>query len=312
MLPILQTTKVLSATATKAILEVESLYPGYGITLGNALRRVLLSSLEGAAITSFRVAGVPHEFTSVEGVYEDVIEISLNLKRVRLRLFGDESQTLRLVAKGEQIVTAKSISANSNIEIVNPEAVIATLTDKKASLEMDLVVERGTGYALADRRKRKDKLPIGTIELDANFSPVVKVNFSVENMLVGESTDYNRLRLEIETDGTLDPLFAFDQAVEIVTAQLNALKVNSSKEEPEVVEESTFTVLNKSEDIKATVLEKTKLSSRTLNVLLKSKIKTLGDLEEKNWDKIKGLKGMGDKGVVELEKLAKQYGLNIK
>ena len=311
MIPILQTTKVLSATATKAILEVESLYPGYGITLGNALRRVLLSSLEGAAITSFRVAGVPHEFTSVEGVYEDVIEISLNLKRVRLRLFGDESQTLRLVAKGEQIVTAKSISANSNIEIVNPEAVIATLTDKKASLEMDLVVERGTGYALADRRKRKDKLPIGTIELDANFSPVVKVNFSVENMLVGESTDYNRLRLEIETDGTLDPLFAFDQAVEIVTAQLNALKVNLSKE-PKEVAESTFTVLNKSEDIKATVLEETKLSSRTLNVLLKSKIKTLGDLEEKNWDKIKGLKGMGDKGVAELEKLAKQYGLNIK
>jgi len=311
MIPILQTTKVLNATATKAILEVESLYPGYGITLGNALRRVLLSSLEGAAITSFRVAGVPHEFTSVEGVYEDVIEISLNLKRVRLRLFGDESQTLRLVAKGEQIISAKSITGNSNVEIVNPEAVIATLTDKKASLEMDLVVERGTGYALADRRKRKDKLPIGTIELDANFSPVVKVNFSVENMLVGESTDYNRLKLEIETDGTLDPLFAFDQAVEIVTAQLNALKVNTSKE-PEIVEESTFTVLNKSEDIKATALEETKLSSRTLNVLLKSKLKTLGDLEKKNWDKIKDLKGMGDKGVVELEKLAKQYGLNIK
>jgi DNA-directed RNA polymerase subunit alpha len=207
--------KVVAQSGTHAEVLLEGLYPGYGITVGNALRRVLLSSMPGAAITSFRIEDVPHEFTTIPGVLEDVVEISLNLKRVRLKSFGDEPVELTLRVKGEREVKAGDIEKNSMVEIVNPEAHIATITEKDVLLDMMLRVERGIGYLPVELRK-KEKLPIGEIALDAIFTPVTKVNFQVEHMRVGDRTDYNRLRLTVDTDGTLDPIAAIKEASAIL------------------------------------------------------------------------------------------------
>ncbi|KKW17155.1 MAG: DNA-directed RNA polymerase subunit alpha [Parcubacteria group bacterium GW2011_GWA1_50_14] len=193
---------------------IEGLYRGYGITVGNALRRALLSSLPGAAITRFKIKGVGHEFTTVPGVTEDVVELSLNLKKVRFAFYADEPQTLILKVKGDKDVTAKDIKGNAQVEIKN-DVHIATLSSKNAELDMELVVEKGLGYQPVEAQKI-GRLPIGTIALDAVFSPVVNVNFSVENMRVGERTDYNKVRLEIETDGTISPSSALHKASSVL------------------------------------------------------------------------------------------------
>lgn len=210
-----QELKVIAQSGTHAEVLLEGLYPGYGITVGNALRRVLLSSLPGAAITSFRITGVSHEFTTIPGVMEDVVEFALNLKRVRLKTFSDEPVELTLKVKGERDVKAGDIAKNPMVEIVNPQAHIATITEKNVSLDMTLRVERGIGYLPVELRK-KEKLSIGEIALDAIFTPATKVNFQVENMRVGDRTDYNRLRLTVDTDGTLDPITAIKEASAIL------------------------------------------------------------------------------------------------
>ena len=311
MISLLQKTKILSNTPSRAIIQIDGVYPGYGITLGNALRRVLLSSLEGAAVTSFRVAGVAHEFSVVPGMYEDVIQLSLNFKRLRFKVFSDEVEKIRVAAKGAKKITAADLDKNAQVEVITPDYPIATLTDPKASLELELTIERGIGYILAEKRKRKEKLPIGTIELDANFSPVTRVNISVENMMVGERTDYNRIKLEIDTDGSLDPVEAFHQSLGILMEQFQALR--GDVDSPKVKEqESTFAVLEKREDIKAIPVSEAKISARTVNVLTKHRIKILGDLDGKTWQKIKDFQGMGEKGLEELRNVAKEYGLDIK
>jgi len=207
--------KIIKETDTEGVFEIENLYTGYGLTLGNALRRVLLSSLKGFAITSVKIKGVSHEFSVIDGVLEDVIQIILNLKKIRVKTYTPGPHTLTLSVKGEKKVKASDIQKNSNIEIVTPDIHIATLTDKKSELEMVLTVEEGIGYSPAETRQ-KEKLPVGTISLDVVFSPVRKVNYEVENMRVGERTDYNRLRLYIETDGTMAPSIALKQAAEIL------------------------------------------------------------------------------------------------
>lgn len=203
--------KTVSEDAKVGVFELVGLYTGYGLTVGTALRRVLLSSLPGAAITQVKVRSVNHEFSTIPGVMEDVVEIMLNLKRVRFRLTGDEPQTLILKYKGEGEVTAAEIKVNAMVELITPEAHIATVTDKQTTLDMEITIERGMGYVPAEMRKT-EKLPIGVIALDAIFSPVTKANFSVEHMRVGERTDYDLLRFVIETDGSLSPSFAFKQA----------------------------------------------------------------------------------------------------
>lgn len=219
-IPIPKALKIEIHEKTRAEVLIDGLYPGYGVTVGNALRRVLLSSLPGAAITSFRIAGVSHEFTTVPGVTEDIVEVSLNLKRVRLKSFSEEPVELTLKVKGEREVVAADIESNPMVEIANPETRIATLTDKSAALEMTFRVEQGIGYLPVELRK-KEKLSIGEIALDAIFTPVTKVNFQVENMRVGERTDYNRLRLAVATDGTLDPVVAIKEASSILTDHLS-------------------------------------------------------------------------------------------
>jgi len=213
---------VLSEEGNKVILELSPLYPGYGVTIGNALRRVLLSSIEGAAITTVKIKGVSHEFANIEGVLENVIEIIMNVKKIRLKLFGDEPATLELKVSGEKEVKAKDIKTHQNVEIVNKDQLIATLTTKKAELEMELTVEKGIGYVPIEQRQ-KEKISVGTIAIDALFSPVKNANFTVDNIRVGQRTDYNKLLLEIETDGIISPREALKQSLEIVSKHLEII-----------------------------------------------------------------------------------------
>lgn len=207
--------KIISKTEDKAVFEIGPLYPGYGMTIGNTLRRVLISSLDGAAITSIKIKGVDHEFSAIGGVLEDVIEIILNLKKVRLKVFKDEPVILMLQAKGERIVTAGDIEPNADVEIVNRDQHIATITDKKTELEMEFTVEKGTGYVPADQGQ-KEKLGVGKIAIDGIFTPIKNVNFTVENIRIGQRTDYNKVLLDIETDGSVSPEEALKKASQIL------------------------------------------------------------------------------------------------
>lgn len=200
----------------QANLVMEPCFQGYGTTVGNALRRVLLSSLPGAAVTAFKVKGAPHEFTSIDGVKEDVLELSLNLKQLRMKVFSDEPVRLTLKAKGLTEVTGADIEKNALVEIVNPEMVIATLTSKDASLEMDIIVGRGRGYSAVEDRDTKVKGEIGMIQIDALYSPLKNVGYSVENARVGDITNYDKLVMTIDTDGSISPEEAVREASKIL------------------------------------------------------------------------------------------------
>ncbi|MDO8584917.1 MAG: DNA-directed RNA polymerase subunit alpha [bacterium] len=207
--------KRISEDTKEGVFEIEGLYTGYGITVGNSLRRVLLSSLPGAAITQVKIKGVGHEFTTIPHVMEDVVEIAMNLKKIRFRLYTDETQTLTLKVKGENVVTAGDIEINANVEVITPDAHIATISAKSGELEMEFTVERGLGYVPVEARKL-EKLAIGVVALDAIFTPVTRVSYSVENMRVADRTDYNRLRLVIETDGSITPSAALVASANIL------------------------------------------------------------------------------------------------
>ena len=208
--------KTVSEDAKNGVFEVEGLFAGYGLTLGNALRRALLSSLPGAAATEIKVKGVSDEFSTLPGLQEDIVELALNFKKLRFRLAVDEPQVLSLTAKGIRTIVAGDITLNSEIELANPEEVLGHLTAKDAELDIEIKVERGLGYVPAEARMTEGRLPIGTIALDAIFTPVQHVNFVVEDMRVGDRTDYNRLRLEVGTDGTISPSAAIHKAANIL------------------------------------------------------------------------------------------------
>jgi DNA-directed RNA polymerase subunit alpha len=226
--------KTVSEDAKHGVFEIEGLYAGYGLTIGNSLRRALLSSLPGAAVTYVKVKGAAHEFTTLPGVKEDVVELTLNVKKIRFRMHTDEPQTLLVKMKGPGTVTAGDIEVNADVAVVNPEEVIATVTDK-SEFEMELTVERGLGYSAVESRKA-EKMAIGQIGIDAFFSPVTKVNYVVENMRVGDRTDYNRLRLEIDTDGTVSPSAALHKTANILKDHYEKVAAIEAKEfevEPE-------------------------------------------------------------------------------
>jgi DNA-directed RNA polymerase subunit alpha len=202
--------------------EILGCYPGYGTTLGNALRRVLLSSLDGAAAKSVKIKGVTHEFSTISGVMEDVVQIILNLKQVRFKLHGEETIKVTLKSKGEGVVTAAAIKAPSNVEIVNPDQVIATLTDKKTEFEMEIEVDKGVGYVPVESREKEDR-DISVIAIDAIYTPVKRVNYEIENMRVGKRTDYDKITLEVVTDGSVTPTEAFEKSVAILVSQFSSL-----------------------------------------------------------------------------------------
>lgn len=228
------TIRKVSEEGTIGVFHVEGLYTGYGATLGNALRRALLSSLPGAAITQIKVKGVDHEFSTLPGMVEDMVEFILNLKQVRFHFFANEPQVLALRVKGETSVTAGNIESTTLVKVINKDLPLATLTKKSAELDMELTVEKGLGYVPAESRKL-ERLPVGTIVLDAVFSPIVRVAFSVENMRVGDRTDYNRLTLEVETDGSISPSEALHKAGNILKDHFE--KVSAIEVMPTVVGE---------------------------------------------------------------------------
>lgn len=227
-----------SETETKGVFAIEGLYTGYGMTLGTALRRALLSSLPGAAITQIKVKGVDHEFSTMPGMVEDVLEFTLNLKKVRFDFFAEEPQVLTLHVKGERAVTALDIQTTPLVKVVNGDLHLANLTKKNAELDIELTVEKGLGYLPSEDRKL-ERLPIGTIVLDAVFSPVTRVEFSVENMRVGDRTDYNRLLLTIETDGTATPSSVLHKASNILSDHFEKIAAIDVLEAKSVAEKTS-------------------------------------------------------------------------
>jgi len=302
-----QKPKIVKTEGNRTVFEIEGLYPGYGVTLGNALRRVLLSSLPGAAIIGVKINSVHHEFSTIPHVAEDVIEIILNLRQVRFKKFVEEPVKLFLSVRGEKEVKAKDIKTTSEIEVINPEAPIATLTDKKAELEIEIEVASGLGFVPVESRK-KEKLEIGIIAVDSLFSPIRKVNFEVENMRVGDRTDYNRLRLDLETDGSISAQDAFLQACKSLVEQFNVL----GGAEEEVVTEIESPEKEGDDEASKTKVEDLKLSTRTVNSLIEGGIRTAGGLAKKSESALREVEGMGEKGIGEVRKALKKLGLSLK
>ena len=291
---------------SSATFTVEPLHSGYGMTLGNSLRRVLLSSIAGAAVTAFKVEGATHEFTTIPGVKEDVVDIMLNLKGVRFRVYGDDAQTLRITKKGKGKVTAKDIQVNADVEIVNPDHVIATVDDDKANFVMDLVVETGRGYRTIEEgaaRKASDM-----IALDAVFSPVLRVRYKVENTRVGQMTDLDKLLLTVDTDGSITPRDAFEEAAAILVNQYTALAGQTRVEAAAPLTASGSDSSDEDGDDPAelmTSIEDLNLSARTTNALVNNDIHTLKDLFSLGDAELRELKGFGSKALDEVkEKLA--------
>ncbi len=222
--------KTISEDAKDGVFEIEGLYAGYGLTIGTALRRALLSSLPGAAVTEIKIKNVPHEFSTLPGLQEDIVELALNFKKLYFRAHVDEPQVLLLKMKGEGEITAGDIELNSNVELLNPEEVLGHLTAKDAEIDIEVRVERGLGYVPSESRKSEGRLPIGTIAIDAIFTPVIKVNYTIEDMRVGDRTDYNRLRLEVTTNGTISPSSALHKAANILKDHFEKVSVVEVKE----------------------------------------------------------------------------------
>lgn len=276
--------------------DIEPLEAGYGMTLGNALRRVLLSSLPGAAVTSIRIEGVQHEFQDVPGVLEDVTDIVLNVKKLRLRCYSDHPVSMRLEVNGERDVTAADIIAPSTVEIVNPELHIATLDNENARLDMELVVETGRGYVPADS---KEDQPIGVIPVDAIYTPVQKVNYTVEHTRVGQMTNFDKIVLEVTTDGTITPDEALRQSADILVRHFTLL-ANYRAQVAELGDKAPLSSLPIPQKIYDTPIEELDLSVRAYNCLKRSNITKVGQVLSMNEEDLLGVRNFGEKSLQEL------------
>ena len=298
--------------------EILGCYPGYGTTLGNALRRVLLSSLEGAAVTAVKIKGVSHEFSTIDGVMEDAVQLILNLKKIRFKMDGNETMKVTLKSKGEGKVTAADIKCSTGISVVNTDLVIATITDKKTELEMELEVSKGLGYVPIEQQERDEK-EIGVIAIDAVYTPMKRVNYEIENMRVGKRTDYNKITLEIVTDGSITPQEAFAKSVEILVNQFSTLieleKVSEKApaKEAEVEEIAEIEAEEKVEDpTKKKITELDALSTRTRNSLENASIVKVKDILKYTEEELLALDGMGEKGIKEIKKSIGEFGFTLK
>ncbi len=304
--------QIVSEEGFRGIYEIDGLYPGYGHTLGNSLRRIILSSLSGAAITHIKIDGVAHEFSAVKGVKEDVINIILNLRKVRIKMLSDETQTLSLDVEGPKVITAGDLAKTAGqIEVLNPEQVLFEITEK-TKISVDITVEHGLGF-LSKENVHKDRLDAGAIALDANFSPIHRVNYEVENMRVGARTDFNRLRIFVETDGTLTPKEALEKSIEIMINQLKAIVGFKEDPEVEIQEEPVVEIDEKElEDFLKTRIENLELSSRTITALTNANIRTVGGLARKREEDLGDIDGLGQKGVDEIMELLKENNITLK
>ena len=290
----------------------EPLERGYGTTFGNSLRRMLLSSLEGAAITSIRIDGVLHEFSTIPGVRDDVTNIVLNLKELCLKMTGNEPRIIRIDVEGEKEVTAADIICDADIEILNPDLHIATVNED-GKLKIEMTVERGRGYVPADKNKKPDDT-IGVIPIDSIFSPVKRVNYTVQDTRVGNVTDYDRLILEVWTDGSLRPEEAVSKAAGILVMHLKLFQNMDGLPEEEEEEDATFP--EEEEDDSSKVLDMTiedlDLSVRSFNCLKRANINTVADLAEKTEDDMMKVRNLGRKSLEEVKKKLEELGLTLK
>ncbi len=299
--------RVVSEEGMQGVYEIDSLYPGYGHTLGNSLRRIILSSLPGAAVTRVKIEGVPHEFATIDGMRETVMEMLLNMKRVHFVLHGDEPQTISLSAKGPGAVAAKDFTLPSQVEIMNPGQHLADLSGK-AAFELEATIERGLGYVPREVLT-KDKVDIGTIALDATFTPIRRVNYEVENMRVGDRTDFNRLRIFIETNGTIAPRQSLEQAIETMIHQLRAV-IGFQESAP--AEEKTGETEEGAVEAAKVKIADLGLAPRIASALEGAGIKSAAGLARKSADALMELEGIGEKAVEEISEALAGYGLTLK
>jgi len=304
---------VVEETTTKGSYEIEGLYPGYGHTLGNSLRRVILSSLPGAAITLVKITGVDHEYATIDGIREDALNIIMNLKKVRFNIAGDETTTVTLKSSGAGMVTAAAIDGGGIVEVMNPDQYICEITAKNGSIDIEMVVNRGVGYVPREMI-HGEKVSIGTIAMDAVYTPIRKVRYEVENMRVGDRTDHNRLRMMIETDGSMTPREALEESIKIMMEQFRTIldlpeetsSMDATAPENNASLEATSDNDDQPEqapdmsDVLKTRIESLELSTRTANALAEANIRTIGGLVKKDEDDLLTLEGIGNKGVTEI------------
>lgn len=287
-------------SATNATFDIEPLHAGYGNTLGNSLRRVLLSSIEGAAVVAFRIDGISHEFTTIAGVKEDAIDIMLNIKNIRLKSFTDDPVEIRLEKKGAGPVTAGDIKTTADVEVINKDQIICNIDDPKKSITIDLVVESGRGYQTIEMSS-KNRIHSDMIAVDAIFSPVLRVRYKVENTRVGQETNLDKLLLTIETDGSITPREAFEQAAAILVNQYTALSGSTVVESAPALGQD----VEDDESELNTPIEELSLTARTANALINNEIRTVHDLVTLSEQDLRELKGFGSKALDEVnEKLA--------
>ena len=311
--------RIVLEEGNKGVFEIDGLYPGYGHTLGNSLRRIILSSLPGASITSIKIDGVSHEFQTLDGIKEDVIVMILNLKKARFKMLSDEPQTVSLSIKGPKEVRAADIKTGGQVEILNPELHIAEVTGK-VNLNIEMKIEKGLGF-ISKEAFQKEKVDVGTIAVDAIFTPVRRVAYEVENMRVGDKTNHNRLRISIETDGTLSAREALSTSIEIMINQLKAI-IDFKEPEEVPTEVGIPTKVGKDKDdekkgsefadVLKTRTDSLDLSTRTLNALTGANIRTLGGLARKKREDLLEVEGIGEKGITEIKKVLNKFGLNLK
>lgn len=309
--------KIILEEGESGVFEIEGLYPGYGHTLGNSLRRIILSSLPGVAITSVKINGVSHEFSVIDGVKEDVITIILNLKKIRMQFSTDEPQILTIKSKGEKVIKASDLVTPGQIEILTPDQVICTVTGKNTEIEMEIKAEKGLGF-MPKEVVEKNRVEIGTIALDAIFSPIRRVSYEVENMRVGDRTDFNRLKIFIETDGTVTPKSALESSIEIMINQLKSI-IGFKEEEPEEIraeeahkEASSASRSEVDPEILKTRVETLDISARTQNALAGANIRTVGGLARKKEKDLLEIAGLGSKGIQEIKKAIGEFGITLK
>ena len=293
----------LSKKDNTGVYAIEPLYPGFGMTLGNSLRRVILSSLSGSAVTAVKIEGVPHEFGAIPGVKEDIVEVILNLKQLRLKLHGEGPEILTLSGNGSKKLTAKDIETPSSVEIVNKDLHLAELSTDKAKLSMEIRVERGRGYVPVEERDG-ERLEVGMIAVDAIYTPIKKIRYNVENTRVGQMTNLDKLVIEIETDGTIDPEEALRSASEVLVDHFGVVSGKQKELTEEAAEEGKIP-----EDKAGKVLiEEISLTPRTTNALLNNNIKTIADVRSLSDGELKTLKGFGNKAYEELKEKLLELG----
>ncbi len=322
-----QKLKVVSEDSTKGVYEIEGLYPGYGHTLGNSLRRIILSSLPGVSITSVKIKGADHEFATLSGVKEDVLSILLNLKKVRFALSSDEEVSVTLNVKDAKMVTAADFDTQGGVEVMNPEQYIAEVTAKSAELSIELRLAKGIGFVSKEDFTKED-LEIGHILVDAIFSPIRKVNYEVSNMRVGDRTDYNRLKISLETDGSVSAKEALEASLKIMINQFKSILDLKELEDEKTYHTALREDMKEGRDdidfIKDEIDEDEKvellktrvdtldLSSRTEKALSEASIRTLGGVVQKSEADLLALDGFGDKSLEEIKEVLNTFKLSLK